>query len=662
MTITPTALLSLPIITTGTESGTWGDVVDNGLTAYLDIAIAGGLNIAITTTDVTLTKTEGTSASTAITSTTAQYAILNISGAKTAARNLNLPISSKQYTINNSAATGGFLLTVRGVTPTTGVTLVDGEKAIVAWNGTDYVKIVSTVITTMTGVLPIANGGTNSTATATNGGVGYGTGSAHAYSAAGTSGQVLISAGAAAPTWSSGTGTGLVVRATSPTITGNDTTIEGLVVGLGGGLVSTNTAYGVSALNVNTTGANNTAIGFEALTLNVIGEDNTAVGQWALTTSTGSDNTAVGTRALTANIASGLTAVGTAALRWNSTGSQNTAVGTAAAALNEIGGYNTAVGYEALYNNIDGDYNTAVGTLALRANTSEAYNTALGYKALFANTGPSNTAVGAQALMANTAGYNTAVGSGSLEECTIGEFNIAIGPNALQSNLSGGYNTALGVDALQLRTISNYNVAIGSGALQVGVTGDFNVAVGLNALQNTTGNNNFCFGYDSGSSITTGSNNVVIGGYTGSVAPISATGSNYIVLSDGAANVRQAMDATSVQFLTGAVVEYAPAPATTISAVTTLTNAQILPQIVVTSGTSFILTMPTGTTLNTLVTWSGVDLGFDFSVINTASGTITMAVSTGVTFVGTLTVLTGISARFRIRRTAASTYIVYRIG
>lgn len=140
MAFTPTTNLSLPLIDTGTESGTWGEVVDNGLTSYLDIAIAGGLAITITSADVTLTKTAGTNTVTNIGATTAQYAILNISGAKTAARNLNLPISSKYYVINN-AGTGGFLLTVRGVTPTTGVTLQDGEKAIVAWNGTDYVKV-----------------------------------------------------------------------------------------------------------------------------------------------------------------------------------------------------------------------------------------------------------------------------------------------------------------------------------------------------------------------------------------------------------------------------------------------------------------------------------------------------------------------------------------
>lgn len=158
----PSTLLNLATPTTGTESGTWGDLVNNGLTSYLDIAIAGGLSVAITTADVTLTNTSGTNAATGITSTTAQYAILNISGAKTAARNLNLPASSREYTINN-AGTGGFLLTVRGVTPTTGVTLVDGERAIVAWNGSDYVKVASSLLTALSGTLAVANGGTGVT-------------------------------------------------------------------------------------------------------------------------------------------------------------------------------------------------------------------------------------------------------------------------------------------------------------------------------------------------------------------------------------------------------------------------------------------------------------------------------------------------------------------
>jgi hypothetical protein len=58
----------------------------------------------------------------------------------------------------------------------------------------------------VTGVVAIANGGTNSsTATPTAGAVPYGTGTAYAFTAAGTSGQVLTSAGAGTPTWTTPT-------------------------------------------------------------------------------------------------------------------------------------------------------------------------------------------------------------------------------------------------------------------------------------------------------------------------------------------------------------------------------------------------------------------------------------------------------------------------
>jgi hypothetical protein len=264
MTITPTALLSLPIITTGTESGTWGDVVDNGLTSYLDIAIAGGLAITITTADVTLANTAGTSSATGITSTTAQYAILNISGAKTAARNLILPSSSREYTINN-AGSGGYLLTVKG-SATTGITLVDGEKAIVAWNGSDYVKIASSVITALTGQLAIANGGTNGSATPTAGGIAYGTGTAYAITAAGTAGQAVISGGSSAPTIGtlgvSGGGTGLATITANNVILGNGTSAVQVVAPGTAGNVLTSNGTTWSSTAAASSGPQNTVVYF----------------------------------------------------------------------------------------------------------------------------------------------------------------------------------------------------------------------------------------------------------------------------------------------------------------------------------------------------------------------------------------------------------------
>jgi hypothetical protein len=63
------------------------------------------------------------------------------------------------------------------------------------------------------------------------------------------------------------------------------------------------------------------------------------------------------------------------------------------------------------------------------------------------------------------------------------------------------------------------------------------VGVGYLAGNVATGAGNQFFGYISGSAVTSGAKNVILGSYTGSAAPISATGSNYVVLSDGDGNI-----------------------------------------------------------------------------------------------------------------------------
>jgi hypothetical protein len=118
--------------------------------------------------------------------------------------------------------------------------------------------------------------------------------------------------------------------------------------------------------------------------------------------------------------------------------------------------------------------------------------------------------------------------------------------------------------------------------------------------------------------------------------------------------------AGNAQLSTGAVMPYAPAP-TGIAAATTLTNANIQGQIISATGTTYTITMPLGTTMETLATWATTNIAYDFFVINTASGVITMAVNTGVTSLGSLTIAIGASAHFRIRRTAANTFVLYRL-
>ncbi len=63
----------------------------------------------------------------------------------------------------------------------------------------DIPSLPATIITS--GTIPIVRGGTNGTAAPTAGAVAYGTGTAYAFTAAGSSGQVLQSNGAGAPTW-----------------------------------------------------------------------------------------------------------------------------------------------------------------------------------------------------------------------------------------------------------------------------------------------------------------------------------------------------------------------------------------------------------------------------------------------------------------------------
>ena len=90
--------------------------------------------------------------------------------------------------------------------PPTGITVQVGVVSFVnSSTGKIYVKQttpLSVPASIITGVLAIANGGTNGTATPVAGAVPYGTGTAYGFTAAGTAGQVLTSAGAGTPVWS----------------------------------------------------------------------------------------------------------------------------------------------------------------------------------------------------------------------------------------------------------------------------------------------------------------------------------------------------------------------------------------------------------------------------------------------------------------------------
>ena len=151
-----TTLLGLVTPTQGTLSGTWGDTVNYGISDYLDIAIAGTLSFAGDGA-ITLANTLGSSSGNAITSTTAQYMVIRITGTQTVTKVITGPSYSKLYMVDHAGATSAVTFKAAGQT---GVSIAVGEKAFVYYNGTDYVKVSTSVISTGTVTSVAVSGGT----------------------------------------------------------------------------------------------------------------------------------------------------------------------------------------------------------------------------------------------------------------------------------------------------------------------------------------------------------------------------------------------------------------------------------------------------------------------------------------------------------------------
>lgn len=144
MTTGATGQLGLALPVQGELSGTWGDTVNNGITQYTNLAIAATLTL---TDDgaVTLANTTGDATASNITSSltgagtvTAQHAIVRVTGTLTTTKVITAPSYSKTYVVVNDATGGSVTIKASGQT---GVTIAVGDKALVAYNGTDYVRV-----------------------------------------------------------------------------------------------------------------------------------------------------------------------------------------------------------------------------------------------------------------------------------------------------------------------------------------------------------------------------------------------------------------------------------------------------------------------------------------------------------------------------------------
>ena len=176
-----TPLLGLALPTTGDLNGTWGTTVNTAITTLLDTAVAGTTTLSADT-DVTLSTTNGST-------NQARSAVILWTATGTTTRYITAPAQSKAYIVVNQTG-GSQSIVIRGAGPTTGVTVTAGNKALVAWNGSDFVKItggpINLASSDVTGVLPYTNGGTG-------------------LSAVGSNGQVLTVSGGA-PSWQTPTG------------------------------------------------------------------------------------------------------------------------------------------------------------------------------------------------------------------------------------------------------------------------------------------------------------------------------------------------------------------------------------------------------------------------------------------------------------------------
>lgn len=107
--------------------------------------------------------------------------------------------------------------------------------------------------------------------------------------------------------------------------------------------------------------------------------------------------------------------------------------------------------------------------------------------------------------------------------------------------------------------------------------------------------------------------------------------------------------------------QYQPVPGT-LNATGALTAALILAGIVTSTTAAAVAgTLPTGTVLDAAASFAIGD-SFDWSVIATGANAFTVTAAAGHTIVGTAVVATVTSGLFRTVKTAANTFVTYRMS
>jgi hypothetical protein len=210
-------------------------------------------------------------------------------------------------------------------------------------------------------------------------------------------------------------------------------------------------------------------------------------------------------------------------------GNASVAIGPNAAQSGQ-GTQAVAIGYAAGQNG-QGAYSVAIGTFA--GNVQAANSIAL--NATGASLNPTTTGFFVDPIINRTATstalyYNTTTKeitsgtaassgvpyTGATGAVNLGNYDLTVnGITAGMGSGNLGFNTVFGRGALSSTALTNggnYNLATGYVALQSNTTGSFNTATGTySLLKNTTGNNNTGYGVSSLFNNTSGNNNTAIG-------------------------------------------------------------------------------------------------------------------------------------------------------
>jgi hypothetical protein len=148
--------LKIQLMTTGENSGTWGNVTNVNLGTALEEAIVGSVDVTFASTTVTLTLTDSNS------SQTARNLRLNLTGTSGGAQNLIVPAIEKVYIVNNGCADA---ITVKNSSGS-GIAVPAGKTMWVYNTGSNVVDVVTHLSSlTLTTPLAVTQGGTGTNTT-----------------------------------------------------------------------------------------------------------------------------------------------------------------------------------------------------------------------------------------------------------------------------------------------------------------------------------------------------------------------------------------------------------------------------------------------------------------------------------------------------------------